>query len=294
MGIKLIHTSDWHLGKRLFNRERIDEQQDFLDWLLDTIKNENIDLLLLAGDIFDVPSPPHAALSLFNTFIERFIKETKSQMVFITGNHDSGSLLESLKPLWNKERIHLKGNLSLDFNEHYFDYTKDDESVRVSLLPFFRNYEIEKWSRQHEETDLTQLLKKFFNQAIVDRPRANHFHILLAHHLFCEFESSVSEQSISLSGLDSIPKELLKDCYDYLALGHIHKYQKISSAPLGIYTGSPIAFRFSETSVKKVNLLEITNNKLNLIALEIPCERKLIKLKLTNYNYVDEIKKLLE
>ena len=98
MAFKIFHSSDWHLGKRLYKSERLDEQKLFLSGLLEEIKTKEIDLLLIAGDIFDTPFPPTEALRLYFEFLRKICDETKAQVVLIAGNHDSGRFLEAPVP----------------------------------------------------------------------------------------------------------------------------------------------------------------------------------------------------
>jgi exonuclease SbcD len=93
--MRILHTSDWHLGKRLFKLDRTPEHEQFLNWLLGTLIEEKIDLLLIAGDIFDTPTPPHQSLEVFYNFLHRVSTETKTETMIIAGNHDSGLLLEA-------------------------------------------------------------------------------------------------------------------------------------------------------------------------------------------------------
>ncbi len=277
--MRILHTSDWHLGKRLFKLDRSPEHELFLSWLIDTIKEKNVDVLLIAGDIFDVPTPPHQSLEMFYNFLNRVSTETKTQTLIIAGNHDSGLLLEAPAKILAPHRVKVWGKLSPDVTDHWITIEKDDEKVDVCALPFFRSYEI----LPQGEGDALAALKTY-----LERPRT-YPQLLMLHHLAGVFESAGSEQVISLSGVDSIPIEILRS-FDYVALGHIHKPQKVGAQTF--YSGSPIPLRFSETLGKSVVMVDCKKGVLTSELHPIPKFRALFIVKATEQNWRDKIKAL--
>lgn len=266
--MKVLHTSDWHLGKRLMKLDRTEEHTSFLNWLVDTLKSEKIDLLLIAGDIFDVPNPPHQSLELFYRFLNRVSTETKTETLIIAGNHDSGILLEAPKELLRTHRVKIWGKLSANPEDHWI---RISDKVDICALPFFRSFEL----LPQGEGDALEALKKYLvREKTVPE-------ILLFHHLAGIYEAAGSEQVVSLSGVDSIPVDLLRK-FDYVALGHIHKPQKIADNVF--YSGSPIPLRFSETAPKSVMILDVTE-KITAEKKLIPVFRPLhlVKAKLENW-----------
>ncbi len=276
--MKILHTSDWHLGKRLMKLDRGEEHEGFLNWLLDTLKSEKIDLLLVAGDIFDVPNPPHQSLELFYKFLHRVSVETKTETLIIAGNHDSGILLDAPKELLKTHRVKVWGKLSQNPADHW---TTISNAFDVCALPFFRSFEL----LPQGEGDAIEALKKY---VVREKSRPT---LLLFHHLAGIYESSGSEQVVSLSGVDSIPVELLKD-FDYVALGHIHKPQKISEN--AYYSGSPIPLRFSETLAKSVMILDLNDSKISISKLPIPVLRPLHLVKAEIGNWKEKLEALPE
>jgi DNA repair protein SbcD/Mre11 len=276
--MKILHTSDWHLGKRLMKLDRMEEHEAFLDWLLETLKSESIDLLLIAGDIFDVPNPPHQALELFYRFLHRLSTETKTETLIIAGNHDSGILIEAPKELLSIHRVKVWGKLSPDPAHHWITIK---DSLDVCALPFFRSFEL----LPQGEGDAIEALKKYIT---IKKSRPT---LLLFHHLAGIFEAAGSEQVVSLSGVDSIPVELLRD-FDYVALGHIHKPQKISDK--AYYSGSPIPLRFSETAQKSVMILELVDKNLEMKKSAIPVFRPLHLVKAELHNWKEKLQALPE
>jgi len=277
--MRILHTSDWHLGKRLFKLDRSPEHARFLNWLLETLISEEIDLLLVAGDIFDTPTPPHQSLEMFYEFLHRVSTETKTQTLIIAGNHDSGLLLEAPSKILAPHRVKVWGKLSEDKEDHWVKIKIKDQEIDICAIPFFRSYEL----LPKGEGDALSVLKTYLT-----KPKSAP-QLLILHHLAGIFEAAGSEQVITLSGVDSIPTETL-DAFDYVALGHIHKPQKISST--SYYSGSPIPMRFSETHKKSVMLLNLKDQKIEISKLEIPLSRALYIVNANEETWRDKISKL--
>lgn len=308
--MRILHTSDWHLGKKLFKLDRTEEHVLFLDWLVETLKSEKIDLLIIAGDVFDSPTPPHQSLELFYQFLHRVSSETTTETLIIAGNHDSGLLIEAPAKLLAPHRVRVWGKLA-EPDHHWREISHKGETLDICAIPFFRSYEL----LPHGEGDALEALKGFLSK------QRTHPQLLILHHLAGMFEAAGSEQVISLSGVDSIPTEILKS-FDYVALGHIHKPQRIGENMY--YSGSPLPLRFSETKEKSVVLIDVKDGKLDSKIHLIPVFRKLhivkcdendwkeklnsisgespltamveVQIKLTNpqVGLIDEIKSILE
>jgi DNA repair protein SbcD/Mre11 len=277
--MRILHTSDWHLGKRLFKLDRAPEHALFLDWLVKLIQTEEIDVLLLAGDVFDTPTPPHQSLEMFYGFLHRLSIETKAHTYIIAGNHDSGLLIEAPRELLKSHRVKVWGKLSPHPSDHWITLSANGQSAHLCAIPFFRSHEI----LPQGEGDALEAFSRYL-QFSSKGP-----HLLMLHHLAGMFEAAGSEQVISLSGVDSIPAELLNK-FDYVALGHIHKPQRIASQ--SYYSGSPLPLRFSETVQKTLNLIEFENDKMQVRPLPIPLWRPLITMKVTEENWKEKIQSL--
>lgn len=274
--MRILHTSDWHLGKRLFKLDRLEEQSLFLDWLITTLKEQKIDFLLIAGDIFDTPTPPHQALQLFYDFLGRVSAETQTETLVIAGNHDSGLLLEAPAKLLSPHRVKVWGKLSENPADHWMTIKKGAEELEVCALPFFRSYEI----LRDGNTDAIASLKNYLLK------KKTIPQLLMLHHLAGMSEAGGSEQVVTLSGVDSIPTDILAT-FDYVALGHIHKPQRIGEKIY--YSGSPIPMRFSESYAKSVMLLDLKEGKLGFEKFPIPVFRPIITVKADETNYKEKI-----
>lgn len=289
--IKILHTSDWHLGKKLFREDRIDEQKLFLDWLFDLLTKNDYDVLLVAGDIFDVANPPHHAQQLFYDFIYRLGVHSRLETVLITGNHDSKALFDIPKSFFKQHRCYIYNDLA-DQNEHY--YCKNNKTVGIKLLPFFRNHELINTLGAQEKNTIEQEIQNYFCSFFSDWEKENlDYKILCSHHVFGHYQLAGSEQAIHLSGLESFPKEWVLDKFDYIALGHIHKKQVLSQNPPMIYCGSPIPMRFSEKGQKFVMSMQLAE-ELTYLPVEIPSFIALRQLKSTPEQIFKELDLLKE
>lgn len=285
--IKLLHTSDWHLGKKLYKTDRIEEHEYILEQLYTTINQESIDILIIAGDIFDVISPANDIQKMFYDFIYKLGHETQVTTLIIPGNHDSISLFEIPKRFFELQRCHIVSRFQYDNFSNDFYYEKDGKVIGLKLLPYFRNYEIISFLEKYK-LSVEELFDLFFSKW--EREDID-YKILVAHHGFGKYSASGSEHAIYLSGLDYFPLEWVKDKFDYIALGHIHKRQTLSKSPPIVYPGSIIPLRFSESMNKYYSLIEI-EDELSFNYKEFTQYRDIKSIKATRDNIFDIIQKL--
>lgn len=299
MSLKILHTSDWHLGKKIYKTSRLAEQKLFLDWLIEQVIQEDIDALIVAGDIFDTPRPSDQALQVYFNFLQNLMSNTRAHLYLISGNHDSGRFLEAPKAIFDSSRIHLSGlfdpQLPLESYQHRLT---DDQQTQmlVTLMPYFRTFDLAQspTSIDDQEQHILDSLANFFERAAKNAQEKDH-HLLVAHHLFGSFQAAGSEQGLNLSGLETIPLSVLDKYFDYVALGHIHNPQWVKhSRPKTRYSGSPIPFRFSERQNKSITYLCLEEEKMDALAIPIPCFRPLIQLKTDDENYISHLQKTLK
>lgn len=293
--MRILHTSDWHLGKRLFKAERLPEQELFLDWLIDYIHNNRIDVLIVAGDVFDVPTPPNNAQKLFYDFIFKLSQIEDLKTIIIGGNHDSTSLLQIPKSFFESSNCFIRSGLC-DENERDIVIKKDGVSIGFKCLPYFRNFELLNKLRTSTDDSVDNELKEFFNEYFSSWKSSEKLSkkLLIAHHVFGNYEMSGSEHAIHLSGIDHFPLSWTKEHFDYLALGHIHKKMTLSDDPPTIYPGAPIPMRFSESNKKYISIIETDGDNLNYELIQIPVFRNIVQLKLTLEDYKEELASLIQ
>lgn len=282
--IRLMHTSDWHLGRKLYDRTRLPEQQSFLDWLIDEINQNEIDLLLLAGDVFDSSVPSAQSTDTFYRFLFRFYEETSATAIIISGNHDSAIRLTAPRQFLKIARIHLVGNVNSENADYLIDYQKGDEKIAIVALPYLPEGEILNHVSFEEEVDSArryrEAIKRIYENAKAPVPKD--CPLVVMGHLFLDGASTTeSERTIQIGGsmpvrLDDLPS---KACY--AALGHLHRPQKFErNGLLATYSGSPIPMTFKEAEYdKKLFLIDIAaDQSITFREKVIPVFRPLVRV----------------
>lgn len=290
MSFNFIHTSDWHLGKKLYKKSRYEEQKLFLKWLEDCINENDVDLLLICGDIFDTPTPPNDAITLYFNFLNNISENTNCEVIIIPGNHDSAAFIAAPLEILKKHKISIITGIENYQQNNIIKINKNNESICVKALPYFRSFELinliaKDNSNQQEQIEC--FIRDFFDYW--PKGEDDTFKIIMAHHAFGSFLSSESEQALVLSGLDSIPESWLGTNFNYMALGHIHKPQAVKKDKNIYYSGSTIPLRFSEIHNKKINLIKVKNSKMELTTKTIPIFRPILQVKGTKENIYDNI-----
>ena len=279
--IRLLHTADWHLGKRLKQQSLLEEQQLFLEWLLRCCVEKEIDYILMAGDLFDVANPPQDAEQMYYSFLARLGKETNTKIIITGGNHDSIGAVNGIRPLAAAWDVILVGEpFPEDPSQECFPlYNRSGEmEAVVAATPFLR----EKDFRLPEgfEGDIEQRLteahrlhyRKLADHCNEQFPNATQIGM---GHLFAD-KSLSSESERQVGTLNGLPLDIFPESFAYVALGHIHKPQSPQENRI-IYSGSPNMLSFSETEyAKRVVLLEASASGISSIeSVPIPVFRKL-------------------
>ncbi|MEO6549049.1 MAG: exonuclease SbcCD subunit D C-terminal domain-containing protein [Ferruginibacter sp.] len=288
--LKVLHTADWHLGKRLDQCERTDEHQHFLDWLIRTITNECIDVLIVAGDIFDTGAPSNAAFKQYYDFLWRVKSTCCREVIIIGGNHDSVTTLNAPKDLLKVFNVHVVGGVPDSFEEQIITIKNTDgiTELIVCAVPFIRDKDVRLSIAGESSAELEMRLKKgigdhyhLFKESIAGH-KTSGIPVIATGHLFAagainsDSEKEIHVGNIAQVGGDQFPVE-----FDYVALGHLHRPQIVNKMEHIRYSGSPIPLSFSESDDRKqVLVLHFDEGKLNLIqSIEIPPCRKLIRIK---------------
>ena len=292
--MKLLHTSDWHLGQNFMGQSRLEEHKVFLDWLIETIEEEAIDLLIVAGDIFDTSTPPNYALELYYNFITKISKI--SQIIIIAGNHDSIATLNAPKQLLSTLNVSVVTNK----DEIIEIYNGDDMVCVVCAVPFLRDsavrYSKASQTMSQKELSLSSGIKELYNRIYLDATKCRgerDIPIIATGHLTTVgSKSSDSEREIYIGGSLDIDSDFLGNNFDYVALGHLHINQKVGSKNV-YYSGSPIPLSFSEAGNKKmVNIVTIDANNIAVKILEIPLYRSLVVIRGDEKSVTQELHKI--
>jgi len=288
--LKLLHTADWHLGKRLEQCERTDEHQHFLDWLVETLSAEKVDVLIVAGDIFDSGNPSNTALKQYYNFLWKASGTCCRNVIMIGGNHDSVATLDAPKELLRIFNVHVIGGVPDECEEQIITIKNKEEKIElvVCAVPFLRDKDLRRSiageSAAEQEGRLKQGISDHYHQfkKHIQRYKQNKIPVIATGHLYTSGgASSDSENEIYVGNLGRISGDQFPAEFDYVALGHLHRPQLVNKMDHIRYSGSPIPLSFSEAGdCKMVLLLEFENEKLlSIQQIMIPPCRKLHRIK---------------
>jgi exonuclease SbcD len=281
--MRILHTADWHLGLRLYKKDLMHEHRLFFDWLINTIKDRNIDVLLISGDVFDQGNPTNEARVMYFSFLRDLIKYN-CKVIITGGNHDSPGVLNAPKDILEMLNVHTIGNVMEDISQMVIELHHNNQlKAVVCAIPFIREKDIYDFTIDEIfESKIEQVragIKNIYS-SIGDLVKDNYEVPLLAMgHLYAAgAELSDSERDIQVGNQSAINAEDFTDVFDYIALGHIHRPQFVAGQKHIRYSGSPIALSFSEKKDQKLVIeLEINGSEIHQTNLEIPAFRKLVK-----------------
>jgi DNA repair protein SbcD/Mre11 len=285
--MRILHTADWHLGARLVERDRLSEHAAFLDWLIGTLHTEKIDALLLSGDVFDAANPPQDAVALYFDFLKRLADLKTVQAVITGGNHDSASHLNAPRELLRRFQVHVFGHVGEN-------NIADLGGAVVAAVPFLRERDLrqaaagETITAVHDQVR-TAIRTHYAAQLAACRDIAQGRPVIAMGHLtVLGATTSESEREIHIGNLGAVGADIFQG-FDYAALGHLHRPQKVASIETIRYSGSPIALSFSEAADNKsVVVLDLPSKpdldrrkdggvRIEIQTLPIPTARQLIR-----------------
>lgn len=301
--MKILHTADWHLGHRHLDEDRHEEFNHFLSWTLKTIQEKNVEVLIIAGDIFDTAMPSAPTEKQYNDFLHQIIDTDCKHIVIVGGNHDSPQRLMVASSLLKRFDIHIVGSIGMELNDLIIPVKKSTithEELAICAVPFIRNSDILQAVSGENFDDLEKryaagLQRHYQNIAdmVESKGFLNQIPIIATGHLFVMGQSaSDSERTIHVGKLGSIPADAFPEVFDYIALGHLHRPQIVAKNNKIRYSGSPLAFSFSESDQRKsMQLLEVKDGKLIIDEIiEVPEWRKLIRLKGTKDEVIENLR----
>ncbi|KHA80704.1 exonuclease SbcD [Janthinobacterium lividum] len=294
--MRLLHTSDWHLGQTLHNYERGYEHQRFLDWLLDTLVAEQVDVLLVAGDVFDNANPSAASQKQLYVFLQQARARLPAlQLVVVAGNHDSAGRLEAPGPLLAAHGTHVIGHVlrgddgHIDLERLLLPLTGSDGQVQAWCLavPFLRPGDVPKLpagDTQDAYLGGIALLYRQLADLALERRQPGQAIIAMGHcHMVGGEMSNDSERRIVIGGTEMLPSGIFDTAIAYAALGHLHKAQAVGGQQHIRYCGSPIPLSFAEVNYRhQVLCLDIDGEQLREVrAIEVPRAVPLLRVPAT-------------
>jgi DNA repair protein SbcD/Mre11 len=279
--MKILHTADWHLGARLVDHDRSAEHQAFLDWLLAQIKSKQVDLLIVAGDIFDSANPPQTALAQYYQFLAALVSTTPCSVLIIGGNHDSAATLNAPRDLLRSLRVHVFGAAPVNPEETLWEFP----DAILCAVPFLRERDVRAATAGQSHDEVVTAIREGIRQYYHNVTTAAHAiaagrPIIGTGHLTAiGVTTATSERQIHIGNLGAVGADCF-DGFDYTALGHIHRPQSVGGRDHIRYAGSPIFLCFDETAnAKQVLLLEVKpGHPVSIGALPLPVWRQLISL----------------
>jgi exonuclease SbcD len=288
--MRILHTSDWHIGRTLYGKKRYEEFEAFLNWLSDVIQQNKIDVLLVAGDVFDTSTPSNRAQELYYRFLCRVVASSCRHVVIVAGNHDSPSFLNAPKELLKALNIYVIGSTTESLEEQVL-VLKDDQNnpeLIVCAVPYLRDRDIRVAeageSIEDKERKLIEGIRNHY-AAVADLAEQRRkeigvdIPIIGMGHLFTAGGQTVDGDGVRelyIGSLAQVKAEIFPSCFNYLALGHLHVPQKVNNNEFMRYSGSPLPMGFGESKQQKsIYQVEFTSTDASVKLIQVPVFQKL-------------------
>lgn len=271
--LTILHTSDWHLGRRLYGRMRYEEFEAFLSWLQETISAQKVDVLIVAGDIFDTMTPSNRAQALYYEFLGKVSKLCCEHIVIVAGNHDSPTFLDAPSKVLKFLNVHVIGTACDDLNDEVLVLDAIDGTPHciIAAVPYLRDRDVRGShageSADSKDTNVIKGIRAHYDEvASIAKARQEHLSdahqrhipIIATGHLFAAGSKTTEDDGVRdlyVGSLGQISADMFDECFDYVALGHLHVPQRVGGCEHIRYSGSPIAMGFGEAKQQKQVLL---------------------------------------
>jgi exonuclease SbcD len=271
--LKILHTSDWHLGRRLYGRLRYEEFEAFLQWLENTISTQQVDILIVAGDIFDTMTPSNKAQALYYEFLGRVSRSCCQHVVIVAGNHDSPTFLDAPSNVLKFLNVHVIGTACDDLEDEVLVLGDDDNNPHciIAAVPYLRDRDVRSSSAgesaDSKDANVIKGIRTHYDevasiakgqQAELIKIHQRHIPIIATGHLFAAGGKTTDDDGVRdlyVGSLGKISADMFDEGFDYVALGHLHVPQRVGGRESIRYSGSPIAMGFGEAKQQKQVLL---------------------------------------
>lgn len=286
--MRILHTSDWHLGRTLYSKkERIEEHKAFLDWLLSTIQVQKIDLLLVAGDVFDTTSPSSTSQKMYYDFLIDIKNSTCKNIVVVGGNHDSPSFLNAPKAILAALNVSVIGNATENLADEILtihDAMQKPIAI-VCGVPFLRERDISRFAEGESYSDrskrINENIKKHYEAiaTLATQKResiGSNLPIIATGHLSVAGGKRNEDDGVRdtyIGNIEAVGSDIFPDTFDYVALGHYHIPSAIKEHIR--YCGSPIPMGFGEAKQRKCVYVIDFSKERKIDTIEIPVFQKL-------------------
>jgi len=282
--MKILHTADWHIGKKLHKHDSSKDFELFINWLVELVKNQMVDVILVSGDIFDLANPSNESRSAYYKALLK-LKQLDCKIILTGGNHDSPAVLNAPRDILLTMDIHVIGCMP-DKLEDCLIPLKNTEGrieVVVAALPYLRDPDLRKATEDFSYESRVEAIRDgiervFKNTANCCKEIFPGLPAIAMGHLFATgVSTSESERDIQIGNEASFDAVGFGDYFKYIALGHIHRPQKVNALVPAYYSGSPLPLSFSERDDKK-RILIFDTEDFEAKSIEIPVFRQLKKL----------------
>jgi exonuclease SbcD len=289
--LRLLHTSDWHIGRTLYGRKRYEEFEAFLTWLAETIQQNQINALLVAGDVFDTSSPSNRAQELYYRFLCRVAASSCRHIVVVAGNHDSPSFLNAPRELLKALDVHVVGSSTASPEDEVLVLRNEQDAPEliVCAVPYLRDRDIRVAeageSVEDKERKLIDGIRTHYAAvaALAEQKREElgvDIPIVGTGHLFTAGGQTVDGDGVRelyVGSLAHVTAGIFPACFNYLALGHLHVPQKVNGSETIRYSGSPLPMGFGEAKQKKsVCQVEFHSTAASVQLIDVPIFHKMI------------------
>jgi DNA repair protein SbcD/Mre11 len=269
----ILHTADWHLGKRLYRADLRDDHTYFLNWLADEIERRRVDVLLLSGDVFDTTNPNDGSMQLYYQFLTRMLPLNVT-IVVTGGNHDSATKLNAPRQLLRHLNIHVVGCTNGNCTDEVIRLRNGSTDVVIAAVPYLRDADLRQSVPGQTYEDRVQALRMGIRnhyERVADHCQRTYSNVpvVAMGHLYVQGAAiSESEREIhAIGGQAAFASEHFPAGFDYVALGHIHMPQRVGGSETVRYSGSPIPLSFGERE-QTHQLLEIKLDNGQVVAIE--------------------------
>lgn len=294
--MRFLHTSDWHLGRALYGKKRDAEFEAFFDWLLTTIENEQIDVLLVAGDIFDTTTPSHTAQAHYYRFLYQVSQTCCSHVVIIAGNHDSPTFLTAPQALLKHLHVHVVGAMSERIEDEIIVLEKNGEAQAiVCAVPYLRDQDLRRLEAGENLDDKNKKmglgLMRHYQEVAQQAKRLQQQHqqaglaalpVIAMGHLFVAGGKTIDGDGVRDLYVGNLVKtgvDIFPAIFDYVALGHLHVPQCVAQQEHIRYSGSPIPMGYGEAGQQKqVVVVDFTQGIRKISTITVPRFQDLVRV----------------
>ena len=283
--MKIIHTSDWHLGCSLYGHKRYEESEAFLAWLSELLEEGNIDVLLVSGDIFDTTTPSNRAQRLYYQFLHRVAKSSCRHVVITAGNHDSPSFLNAPRELLRYLQVYIVGSMEENAKDEVLllKNPEGEAELIVCAVPYLRDRDIRKVEAGETVEDkgrkLVEGISSHYAQVAeaalsIQASQEKPVPIVAMGHLWAVGGKTIEGDGVRElypGALAQVGANIFPPLFDYIALGHLHTFQTVAGRQDCCYSGAPLPMGFGEASrEKKVIQVELTGTGTGITPVTVP------------------------